>query len=116
MLNLWEMLGIEMLDQRGRGGGHLVTMICIHQELFTGCFKRTFTMYCPAGFFLSIQLLSISVTFSGGEFDEMTRQNQLLTSNSIKKAMVESNAGKKCYLSLSSEIDAHVLVQYCLLT
>ena len=113
MSNLWEILGIEMLDQRGGGGGDLVTMVCIHQELFTGCFIKAPSQCIKA---LSIQLVSISVTYSGGEFDEMTRQNQLLTSNSIKKAMVESNAGKKCYLSLSSEIDAHVLVQYCLLT
>ncbi|XP_028410705.1 cleavage and polyadenylation specificity factor subunit 6-like [Dendronephthya gigantea] len=30
----------------------------------------------------------------GGDFDELTRQNQILTSNSIKKAMVDSTAGQ----------------------
>ena len=50
------------------------------------------TMYFTSGFFYFTSMCSFD--FSGGEFDEMTRQNQLLTSNSIKKAMVESNAGK----------------------
>ena len=79
------------------GGGFSYNDLYSPRTVYT---KRAFKMYCPAEFFLSIQLLhvSISVTYSGGEFDEMTRQNQLLTSNSIKKAMVESNAGKKRYL------------------